>query len=158
VLLAEDHAPTAKLMSMTLRKLGCEVTVAENGVMAINAFQSMARLNGSAVLGEAPGLMGLNVFESQPFQLILMDGNMPFMGKASSRCLKIVLLVLMTMHWMNDRWLSGHSHAAPDGGYRSYFGADRQCSHGRSGTLHHSWCQCGSDEAFHQPDTAGCAD
>jgi len=39
VLLAEDHGPTAKLMSMNLRALGCEVTVADNGVMALDAVK-----------------------------------------------------------------------------------------------------------------------
>jgi len=86
VLLAEDHAPTAKLMSMTLRKLGCEVTVAENGVMAINAFKSTARLDGSgsASTSDAP-LVISSTAEMQPFQLILMDGNMPFVGESLQR-------------------------------------------------------------------------
>jgi len=72
ILLAEDHGPTAKLMSMTLRKLGCEVTSVDNGVMAINAVKSMLQTDSPA--------------QQNVFDIIFMDGNMPHLGKFHLSC------------------------------------------------------------------------
>jgi len=69
VLLAEDHGPTAKLMSMMLRKLGCVVTVVDNGVMAINAFKRLKPDEKE------------DATQSAVFDVVLMDGNMPKLGK-----------------------------------------------------------------------------
>jgi len=54
-------------MSMTLRKLGCEVTSVDNGVMAINAVKSMLQSDSGA--------------QQNVFDIIFMDGNMPHLGK-----------------------------------------------------------------------------
>jgi len=72
VLLAEDHAPTAKLMKMVLIKMGCAVTLVENGALAVKAFASPSSA-GAAGSGAGSPL--------DAFDLVLMDGNMPELGK-----------------------------------------------------------------------------
>jgi len=54
-------------MSMMLRKLGCEVTVADNGVMAINAFKRTSQERAESKIAAT-------------FDVVLMDGNMPTLG------------------------------------------------------------------------------
>jgi len=54
-------------MSMTLRKMGCDVTIADNGVMAIDAFKNAG--------ASSPGSVAVGAFD-----IVLMDGNMPFVG------------------------------------------------------------------------------
>jgi len=83
VLVAEDHNATAKLMKMALLKLGCEVTLAENGVMAIDAFQNarkqqqrkFATSTHTSTDTDQAGAI------TEVFDLVLMDGNMPVMGR-----------------------------------------------------------------------------
>jgi len=59
VLVVEDHSPTARLMQMILVKYGCQVTIADNGAIAVQHFAS-----GGA-----------------HFNLVFMDGTMPELGK-----------------------------------------------------------------------------
>jgi two-component system sensor histidine kinase/response regulator len=62
VLLVEDNIVNQKVARRFLERLGCEVTVSENGLEAVRAF------------------------EGESFRLILMDVQMPFMdGLAASR-------------------------------------------------------------------------
>jgi two-component system sensor histidine kinase/response regulator len=62
VLLVEDNAVNQKVARRFLERMGCEVTVAENGLEAVRAF------------------------EQDSFRLILMDVQMPFMdGLAATR-------------------------------------------------------------------------
>ncbi|KAG5340861.1 Hybrid signal transduction histidine kinase J [Termitomyces sp. T112] len=61
ILLAEDNLVNQKLAVKILEKYGHTVEIAENGSLAVDAFKS-------------------RVVQSKPFDIILMDVSMPFMG------------------------------------------------------------------------------
>ena len=61
ILLAEDNVVNQKLAVKILEKYGHEVEIAENGQFAVDAFKARAR-------------------QKKPFDIILMDVSMPFMG------------------------------------------------------------------------------
>jgi PAS domain S-box-containing protein len=76
ILLAEDNPMNQKVAANMLRKMGHRVTVAENGQVAVAAVQRTAR-------GEE------STGAKQPFDLILMDGQMPEMdGIAAARAIR----------------------------------------------------------------------
>jgi len=78
VLIAEDHVPTGRLMRLMLTKLGCESTVVENGSLAVQAFESW-----SAAAVDGGGVQDDDAKQQSayPFDIVLMDGHMPVMGK-----------------------------------------------------------------------------
>ncbi|KAL4263345.1 histidine kinase [Pleurotus pulmonarius] len=61
ILLAEDNLVNQKLAVKILEKYGHNVEIAENGSLAVDAFKS-------------------RVTQNRPFDIILMDVSMPFMG------------------------------------------------------------------------------
>jgi len=61
ILLAEDNMVNQKLAVKILEKYGHSVEIAENGSLAVDAFKTRVQL-------------------SKPFDIILMDVSMPFMG------------------------------------------------------------------------------
>ncbi|KAF9027257.1 hypothetical protein BDZ89DRAFT_1067080 [Hymenopellis radicata] len=61
ILLAEDNLVNQKLAVKILEKYGHSVEIAENGSLAVDAYKSRVR-------------------QSRPFDIILMDVSMPFMG------------------------------------------------------------------------------
>ncbi|KAF8990572.1 hypothetical protein BDQ17DRAFT_1371736 [Cyathus striatus] len=61
ILLAEDNLVNQKLAVKILEKYGHSVEIAENGSLAIDAFKA-------------------RVLQNKPFDIILMDVSMPFMG------------------------------------------------------------------------------
>jgi len=61
ILLAEDNLVNQKLAVKILEKYGHSVEIAENGSLAVDAFKA-------------------RVLRNQPFNIILMDVSMPFMG------------------------------------------------------------------------------
>jgi len=61
ILLAEDNLVNQKLAVKILEKYGHSVEIAENGSLAVDAFKARVQRN-------------------QPFDIILMDVSMPFMG------------------------------------------------------------------------------
>jgi len=61
ILLAEDNLVNQKLAVKILEKYGHSVEIAENGSLAVDAFKG-------------------RVLRNQPFNIILMDVSMPFMG------------------------------------------------------------------------------
>ena len=93
MLLAEDHAATSRLMKMMLQKMGCVVTVADDGQQAVEAIQR-ALSREEAVKHPDPHLRSSsdNVEDdnkhSAPTEIaaidvVLMDGHMPRMGRWS---------------------------------------------------------------------------
>jgi signal transduction histidine kinase/CheY-like chemotaxis protein len=69
ILLVEDGPDNQRLISFFLRRAGAEVTLADNGIVAMEIIQEAMRNSGSReALGSAP-----------PFDLILMDMQMPLM-------------------------------------------------------------------------------
>jgi len=77
VLIAEDHAPTSRLMRLVLTKLGCEVTAVENGQIAVDAC---TRSSSSSAPDDTPKNFENRAACLQQFHLIFMDGNMPVLG------------------------------------------------------------------------------
>ena len=69
VLVAEDSLPNLKLLLMLLRKMKVECVGVENGQLAVNAFKPWRehQLQGDAGF-------------ALPFDLLLIDGNMPVLG------------------------------------------------------------------------------
>ncbi|KAH0347741.1 histidine kinase, partial [Aureobasidium melanogenum] len=65
VLLVEDNLINSKVMAKQLRKLGCEVDVAENGLEALNHLAKTTYLSSTK--------------EATPLSLILLDVEMPIM-------------------------------------------------------------------------------
>ncbi|KAH0370992.1 histidine kinase, partial [Aureobasidium melanogenum] len=65
VLLVEDNLINSKVMAKQLRKLGCEVDVAENGLEALNHLSKTTYLSSTK--------------EATPLSLILLDVEMPIM-------------------------------------------------------------------------------
>ncbi|KIJ42807.1 hypothetical protein M422DRAFT_253899 [Sphaerobolus stellatus SS14] len=61
VLLAEDNVVNQKLAVQILNKYGHQVEIAENGALAVDAFKQ-------------------RIAEGHPFDIILMDVSMPYMG------------------------------------------------------------------------------
>jgi CheY-like chemotaxis protein len=86
ILLAEDGADNQRLISLILKKAGAEVTVADNGKVALDFALTAAR-------------------NQEPFDLILMDMQMPVMdGYDATRNLRAqglaVPIVAITAHAM----------------------------------------------------------
>ncbi|KAG9752763.1 hypothetical protein KCU73_g6031, partial [Aureobasidium melanogenum] len=65
ILLVEDNLINSKVMAKQLRKLGCEVDVAENGLEALNHLSKTTYLSSTK--------------EATPLSLILLDVEMPIM-------------------------------------------------------------------------------
>jgi len=61
ILLAEDNVVNQKLAVQILNKYGHQVEIAENGALAVDAFKQ-------------------RIAEGHPFDIILMDVSMPYMG------------------------------------------------------------------------------
>jgi len=127
VLLAEDHAPTAKLMSMTLRKLGCEVTVVENGVMAINALKDEPSGAGTSSL---VSMDAVATEQTPKFDIVFMDGNMPIVGKLTHYCTTAVVSLNASCFIRCLRWLSGNCSCPRASCYDSHCRVNGQCARG----------------------------
>ncbi|MEX2187223.1 MAG: response regulator [Pirellulales bacterium] len=66
ILLAEDGIDNQRLISLVLRKAGADVTIVENGQLAVE--RAMGRIEGQADKGEQ---------DRWPFDVVLMDMQMP---------------------------------------------------------------------------------
>ncbi len=96
VLLAEDGYDNQRLVAFLLQKAGVQVTIAENGLAAMEMLLT-------PVPGETPSAAA----SSEPFDVILMDMQMPVMdGYTATRQLRAngckVPIVALTAHAMAD--------------------------------------------------------
>ena len=69
VLVAEDSVPNLKLLLVLLRKCKVDAVGVENGQLAVDAFAAYALALRTVTAGQQP--------PSPPFDVVLMDGNMP---------------------------------------------------------------------------------
>ena len=94
ILLVEDGPDNQRLVSFFLRKSGADVTVAENGKIAVDW-----------VLGAMPEYARRHADKSQPFDIILMDMQMPVLdGYSATRHLRkfgyTAPIIALTAHAM----------------------------------------------------------
>lgn len=76
VLVAEDSVPNLKLLLVLLRKCKVEAVGVENGQLAVDAFNAYGvAMKASKAKPTSP--TDVDSLPSPPFDLILMDGNMP---------------------------------------------------------------------------------
>ena len=71
--------PNLKLLLVLLRKCKVDAVGVENGQLAVDAFRAYGQQVAAAAAAAAAGVVQQSP-PSPPFDLILMDGNMPILG------------------------------------------------------------------------------
>ena len=76
VLVAEDSVPNLKLLLVLLRKCKVDAAGVENGQLAVDKFAAYGAALKVAKANDTPAA----ALPSPPFDVVLMDGNMPILG------------------------------------------------------------------------------